>query len=125
MCLFVILLSWMRYEKTDKYLYNQLRNQSGRSIEKRRTVTLTFEQFCDLRKKPCRYCKGSLPERGTGVDRWDNDLDYTFENSVPCCTACNIEKGANIKGHEMDLISKLRKLTKKEVSEVIEIVDRY
>jgi hypothetical protein len=28
-----------------------------------------------------------------GIDRVDNSLGYTLENSVPCCTRCNIAKG--------------------------------
>ena len=29
----------------------------------------------------------------TGIDRMDNDLGYTTENTVPCCTTCNMLKG--------------------------------
>ena len=27
--------------------------------------------------------------RYTGIDRYDNTLGYTLENSVPCCKQCN------------------------------------
>lgn len=59
---------------------------------------LTREEFETLVKDSCYYC-GSLPiKRGTymavmnGVDRVDNLAGYVSENTVTCCTQCNMMK---------------------------------
>lgn len=51
---------------------------------------LTKEQFEKLISKPCKYC-GEIIER-RGIDRIDNNLGYTLENSAPCCKMCNYMK---------------------------------
>jgi len=43
-----------------------------------------------LWQKPCYYC--NVPMEMVGLDRVDNDIGYTVENTVPCCTMCNIMK---------------------------------
>lgn len=70
--------------------------------------SLSKEKFKELTKKECFYC-GCLPsnlykhkkhisdERGylyNGIDRKENAIGYTDENSVPCCKKCNVMKGA-------------------------------
>jgi len=66
---------------------------------------LTFEQFVDLISSNCHYC-GITPQNSSqainphgasqilynGVDRIDNDDNYTQENCVPCCKNCNYAK---------------------------------
>lgn len=71
--------------------------------------TLAFDlsetQFRDLTQGNCAYC-GLPPTReysagpsvngpfiANGVDRWENDVGYTVENSRPCCSDCNMAKG--------------------------------
>lgn len=72
-----------------KQLFAKLKDKAKvRNIK----ITLTFKQFCRLRKKTCRYCDKSLPEAGYGVDRLNNKLGYSVKNSVPCCTKCNKAK---------------------------------
>lgn len=60
-------------------------------------------QFKLIVNSNCHYC-GEQPHdtfkkarlRGiyiyTGIDRKNNDIGYTLENSVPCCTDCNYMK---------------------------------
>lgn len=61
-------------------------------------------EFLTIVVKPCAYC-GVEPQnisrdyRGratdfkySGIDRVDNSLGYTSENSVPCCIICNKAK---------------------------------
>lgn len=67
---------------------------------KNKDFTLSKDEFLILCKQDCHYC-GSQPKRllrGTlsvyfnGIDRKDNELGYTVENCVPCCTRCNFMK---------------------------------
>ena len=57
---------------------------------------ISFEEFVELRKKPCHYCKSPLPETGHGLDRLDNGMGYEISNVVPCCAACNMIKGPHL-----------------------------
>lgn len=61
---------------------------------------LSKEEFIKIVTKPCIYCgseltsckdaKGQYGEfRYTGIDRYDNKIGYTLNNSVPCCAICN------------------------------------
>ena len=66
---------------------------------------LSREDFHQLTSSPCHYC-GALPINivhaascktpytYNGVDRMDNRAGYTRNNSVPCCTNCNMAKRA-------------------------------
>lgn len=62
--------------------------------------SLSKEEFVDIVTKPCIYCGDSLQNelikdnasgsfKYTGIDRYDNSIGYTIENSVPCCRVCN------------------------------------
>lgn len=53
---------------------------------------LSHERFEGLIKLPCFYC-GKQPGNLNGVDRKDNSMGYTLENSVSCCKECNRMKG--------------------------------
>lgn len=86
---------------------NVFMNQYKISAKKRGyEFSLSKEQFVCLISQNCSYCD-LLPERrwelsdrsyardffANGVDRKDNGLGYTTENSIPCCTDCNSAKG--------------------------------
>ena len=47
---------------------------------------LTKEQVQILCESPCFYCGKN---RCLGIDRKDNNKDYTNDNCVPCCGFCN------------------------------------
>ena len=57
---------------------------------------LSPEQAYSIAEQNCIYC-GATPPAGpwphNGIDRADNDLGYTPDNSVPCCSLCNRMKG--------------------------------
>lgn len=65
---------------------------------------LDREKFIDMIFSNCHYC-GQEPyllvtrpnhsARTNGIDRQDNDLGYTPENSVPCCKFCQFAKGTS------------------------------
>jgi hypothetical protein len=71
--------------------YKQNANKRNLSFE------LTEEQFNNINSNPCHYCGGMneyvrLSHKGNGIDRKNNSIGYTLENSVPCCTICNRAK---------------------------------
>jgi hypothetical protein len=51
---------------------------------------LTVEQFIQGIMQPCYYCNEDYDS--IGFDRLDSDIGYTTENSVSCCTMCNMMK---------------------------------
>lgn len=74
-----------------------------RATERGHSWELSLEEFCRLTRQKCHYC-GLPPEtvflkkecRGSfvynGIDRKDNKVGYTSDNSVPCCKMCNFAK---------------------------------
>lgn len=58
--------------------------------------TLTESQYAALVSRPCVYAYSPIngPIRASiGIDRRDNTVGYTFENSQPCCGRHNRLKG--------------------------------
>lgn len=47
---------------------------------------LSLDSFSRLIQSDCYYCKRL---NAIGIDRMDNKIGYTIENSVPCCFPCN------------------------------------
>lgn len=61
---------------------------------------LSKDEFYTLSQKNCYYCD-SLPNNKksrekdfmySGIDRKDNNIGYTVDNSVACCKICNVAK---------------------------------
>lgn len=61
---------------------------------------LSKEKFIEIITKECIYCGDRLTNLHdkesnngnfsyTGIDRYDNSIGYTVDNSVPCCRVCN------------------------------------
>ena len=98
-------------------VYNSyLRNSKRRNLE----FTLTKEQMKMLTKQKCFYCgeSPSLISRPTaksggyvynGVDRKNNNLGYTLDNTVSCCKRCNNAKWDLSTGDFLSHIEKLYK----------------
>ena len=78
------------------------------SAERRNYIfELSKEQFYNLIKEDCYICGKKTDENHTnGVDRFDNEQGYTFNNSNSCCGQCNIMK------KEMDYLLFMNKLKK-------------
>jgi len=63
---------------------------------------LSFDQFKSLCTQNCVYCSAApaIKVRSgktlfrNSIDRINNDLDYTTENSAPCCSMCNFMKSS-------------------------------
>lgn len=106
----------MRYESVRlgesarrKIYSHYKRNAKARGL----SFELDYEYFCELIAMDCYYsghppmgigrpfvgqnAKFSVPA-GTilynGIDRKNNDLGYSVENSVTCCKVCNMAKRA-------------------------------
>ena len=75
------------YAKTTKARFGNLKR---RSKTRGYDVSLTLEQFEQVVSNPCTYC-GDKPEI-IGIDRQDNSIGYSYENSVSCCKTCNMMK---------------------------------
>ena len=88
---------------------------------------LTEEQFSEIIIKNCIYCgdaltnikKGQGKTSGdflyNGIDRVDNAIGYTTDNSVPCCWKCNNMKWKFSKKDFLEHIKKIyEKNNKKE-----------
>lgn len=79
------------------YVYAKAARNRGHAFE------LTKEQCRALLLGDCFYCgapprtslrvvgkhRGVVPQKVNGIDRKDNDLGYTVDNSVSCCAVCN------------------------------------
>jgi hypothetical protein len=66
-----------------------LNSAKSRNIE----FLLTEDDFNIITRKNCYICgKENKEIHKNGIDRFNNDLGYTIENSKPCCGDCNIMK---------------------------------
>lgn len=66
------------------------------STAKKRSILFELDkvEFFTLIESSCIYC-GGLDR--IGVDRVDNNIGYTIQNSVPCCHFCNRMKWVHSK----------------------------
>lgn len=90
------------------------------ATKKQRDFSLTKEEFSVLVTNNCVYC-GSPPDRThrykriksnlkvNGIDRKDNSLGYTIENTQTCCSFCNQAKHTNTEEVFLNWIDKLIK----------------
>lgn len=75
---------------------------------------IDFQQLIHKLKKPiCHYCEIEViinsdicyDSRGFTLDRLNNDMPHTDENTVVCCYRCNIARGAD---HTPEQFKKIR-----------------
>lgn len=66
-----------------------------RAAKKDLEFTLTKEEFSKFINEKCYYCdKKTIEKHTNGIDRKDNDIGYTIQNCVSCCSQCNYMKGS-------------------------------
>lgn len=70
------------------------------------TFDFTLEEFKQHWNGNCFYC--NEPVNGVGLDRVDNSIGYTKENTVNCCFMCNRMKHAFAKD---DFINKCKQIS--------------
>ena len=58
--------------------------------ERKLSFSITLAQFISVSSLPCVYCFEKVELRG--IDRWNNNIGYEFENCRPCCKTCNFFK---------------------------------
>ena len=103
-----------KYSQSLAGRYKSMVKGSSRRATTDKTVTLTFEEYCEVVKDPCFYCNGFFPPvvAGGGIDRMDNNLGYSRENVVSCCWSCNSIKNSILTAEEtkevVSLVVKMR-----------------
>lgn len=65
---------------------------------------LSFDRYLQLCKQPCAYGSGTWPQMRIGIDRIDNSIGYTADNSQPCCSRHNSMKSYFFSHDEMMFI---------------------
>ena len=63
------------------------------ALKRKRCWELSDEDACSMMLDTCYYCGQDASEKLLGIDRKNNSLGYSYENSVPCCKECNFMKG--------------------------------
>lgn len=64
-------------------IYDIKKGAKKRNLE----ISLTDNEIINLISMKCYYCCDK--SQSMGIDRMDNNLGYTIENSYPCCSICN------------------------------------
>jgi len=94
--------------KVSQYIFNAKR--------KKVPLSLSRTELADLMKQPCHYCgqvPSDLAKRRShsvfcnGIDRVDNALGYTKDNSVSCCSACNMAKRVMSKAEFLSWVTRV------------------
>jgi hypothetical protein len=79
--------------------------------------TLTKFEYAMLITGNCAYCGlESDVEAGVGLDRLDNSKGYEQSNVVPCCTLCNVVRGARFTCEEMQILGRAIRQIREERS---------
>ncbi len=79
------------YGKEYNMTYEGRYRTTKSSASKRgKSFNLSLEEFSAVVSQPCTYCGES--KKIIGIDRVDNLVGYTKENSSPCCSMCNYFK---------------------------------
>lgn len=75
-----------------------------RAFKKKLSFLLSVEEFMFIINKPCIYCGSNI---NIGIDRESAKEGYTVDNSVPCCTMCNMMKYTY---HKNDFLEHIKKI---------------
>lgn len=87
-------------------------SQYAKSAQKRNyEFSLSYDLFVKIFHSSCTYCD---KENCRGIDRVDNSLGYTLENSFPCCEMCNRMKWRYTKDEFINHMIKIHKKVSKE-----------
>lgn len=82
------------------YKYKQFDSTRGH-----KTLTITVREFCkQLAEAECHYC-GSTKD--VGLDRVDNSMGHSPDNTVWACSLCNMTRGDRFTVEQMKQIGKV------------------
>lgn len=76
-----------QYHKLPKYRYKTYKEGA---LRRGYSFDITLEEFTTFWNTTCHYCND--PINGIGIDRKDNNIGYTYNNLISCCTQCNFMK---------------------------------
>jgi len=79
----------IKKKKAMKMAKTQWSDFNRQAKRREKTVMLQPIKYMLLVALPCVYCGAA---ENAGVDRVRNNESYTRENSVPCCSRCNMPK---------------------------------
>ena len=83
-------------EKKRSDINESFKNYKRDSETKNIKFEINSEEFIELVKKPCYYCK-EIQEKGfNGIDKKDCNKGYVKDNITSCCSVCNFIKGTLI-----------------------------
>lgn len=74
-----------------------------------KNVLLSSKEKNNIMNMNCYLCDDVPPN---GIDRYDSSLDYTIENSKPCCKICNYMKKDYIYSEFLNHVGNIHQYTK-------------
>ena len=96
-----------RHETEDSRIRNKsFTNYRYRAIKRGYEFSLTRTHFLEIISRPCFWC-GEVGK--VGVDRLDNYLGYSVDNSVASCKRCNYAKNDMSLNEWQDWINRIAK----------------
>jgi len=88
-----IIQSKSDYSKYSDMTSSEYTKYKTRAEEKNLAFELSKEEFFNLQENNCYLCdRLSENTRKNGIDRIDNNLGYTLDNTASCCSDCNYMK---------------------------------
>lgn len=76
---------------SEKILWNNFKSYKYRASKKEIKFDLPYRLFKELSLSECYICN-KLDDNFNGIDRINNDIGYTVNNSFSCCWTCNRAK---------------------------------
>lgn len=94
-------------EKKKSNVTYKYTNYSREAINKGRKYDLTLDESRQYFLDNCYYCGNVALENVTlnGIDRKNNNLDYTLDNCVTSCEMCNVMKGDKLNDEEFIILA--------------------
>jgi hypothetical protein len=80
-----------KYTKFFSTSKKQISYNTYKKTSENRGISFQLEndEFYNIIKSPCSYCKLFIKDGCRGIDRIDSNLGYQSNNVVPCCKTCN------------------------------------
>jgi|688.fasta_scaffold1280050_2 hypothetical protein len=97
--------------QTKNHHIRKYREYLKKDIEKFNTILdFSINELKNRLKDSCFYCGETKSNRG--LDRKDNNIGHTLQNTLVCCELCNMTRGNRYSVEEMTLLGKVIKKIK-------------